>query len=56
MQICSVRSETPASAAGLRPRDFVTRINGQVVRDLQPKDVERIVRDSGLTLFLDVER
>ncbi len=51
-----MRSDSPASAAGLQPRDFVTRINGQIVFHLSAGDIERLIRDSGKTLLLDIER
>ena len=52
----SVKSDSPAAHAGIKPRDFITRINGQIVFHMKIKDVERVIRDSGPTLLLDIER
>jgi len=52
----SVREETPAGKSGLRSRDLVTRINGRIVFHLDPADVARLIRQSGTSLYLDVER
>lgn len=55
-QINSVKSHGPADLAGIQKNDFVTRINGQIVFHLSLKDVERIIRNSGCSLLLDIER
>ncbi len=52
----TVRPDTPAARAGLQSHDFVSRINGQIVFHLTPKDIERIIADSGFNLLLDIER
>ena len=52
----SVKDDSPASRASVQPRDFIVKINGQVVFDLAPRDIERIIRDSGTSLLLDIER
>ena len=52
----SVRKGSPADLAGIQPRDFVTRINGQIVFNLSVDDVERLIRNSGERLLLDIER
>ena len=51
-----MKADSPASRAGIKPRDFVTRINGQIVFHLNIRDVERIINDSGASLLLDIER
>ncbi|XP_059091951.1 uncharacterized protein LOC131887378 [Tigriopus californicus] len=56
LKINSVKSHGPADLAGIQKNDFVTRINGQIVFHLSLKDVERIIRNSGCSLLLDIER
>jgi len=56
LSVASVREETPAGKSGLRSRDLVTRINGRIVFHLDPADVARLIRQSGTSLYLDVER
>ena len=47
VSVVSVREDTPASKAGLRSGDFVSRINGRIVFHLLPEDVSRLIRNSG---------
>jgi len=56
LSVASVREETPAGSSGLRSKDLVTRINGRIVFHLDPADVARLIRQSGNSLYLDVER
>jgi len=56
VKVASVRPGTSADAAGLRPGDFVTRINGQIIFHLSIDNVDRIIRNSGGKLLLDIER
>jgi len=56
VKVASVRPGTSANAAGLRPGDFVARINGQIVFHLSIDDVDRIIRNSSGKLLLDLER
>jgi len=56
LSVSSVREETAAGKSGLKQRDLVTRINGRIVFHLEPGDVARLVRQSGTSLYLDVER
>ena len=56
-QVRTVAPGSPAEAAGLRARDIVSRINGRLVFHLEHlADIERLIRDSGTQLFLDIER
>ena len=52
----SVRQGSPAAEAGIRPMDFIARINGQIVFNLDARNIERIIKNSGCTLLLDIER
>jgi len=56
LSVGSVREESPAGNSGLRSKDLVTRINGRIVFHLDPADVARLIRQSGTSLYLDVER
>ena len=47
VSVVSVREDTPASKAGLRSGDFVSRINGRIVFHLLPEDVSRLIKNSG---------
>lgn len=51
-----MKPESPAAKAGLQPSDFILRINGQIVFHMDPKDVERMIANSGFALLLDTER
>jgi len=55
-KIQTVQGDSPASRAGLRPHDFIKRINGMVVFHMTPHQVNRHINDSGTTLYLDIER
>jgi len=56
LSVGSVREESSAGNSGLRSKDLVTRINGRIVFHLDPADVARLIRQSGTSLYLDVER
>jgi len=56
LSVGSVREESPAGSSGLRSKDLVTRINGRIVFHLDPADVARLIRQSGKSLYLDIER
>lgn len=56
IKVKTVRPGTPAEAAGLKASDLICRINGQIVFHLNPKDVERLINNSGFSLLLDIER
>lgn len=47
-KVRTVRPDTPAFHAGIKANDFITRINGRIVFHLTMKDVERLIRTSGL--------
>ncbi|XP_040579622.1 cytohesin-interacting protein [Lepeophtheirus salmonis] len=56
LKVRSIRSDTPAYEAGIRSGDFITRINGNIVFYMDLKTIERLIRNSGNVLYLDVER
>ena len=56
VKVDKVRADTPASSAGLQINDFVQRINGRLVFHMKPEEVERLIKTSGNTLYLDIER
>merc|ERR1712088_1195017 len=56
LKVRTVRDDTPAAAAGLTDSDFITRINGRIVFHMSPQEAERLIKNSGATLYLDVER
>ena len=56
LNVASVRDDTAAKTSGLRSGDFITSINGRIVFHLSPEDVSRLIRNSGNTLYLDIER
>jgi len=51
-----VREETAAGESGLRKGDLITRINGRIVFHLTAEDIQRLIANSGTSLFLDIER
>ena len=55
-KVKSVREETPAAAAGLNVNDFILRINGRLVFQMTPKEFERMIAQTGSTLYFDTER
>ena len=50
-----VRQDSPAGQADLRPRDFITRINGRIVFHLEPQDVSRLIKNSGKVRLKDLK-
>jgi len=56
LKVRTVRDDTPAAAAGLTDSDFITRINGRIVFHMSPQEAERLIKNSGTILYLDVER
>eukprot|EP00096_Caligus_rogercresseyi_P011262 TRINITY_DN437_c0_g1_i1.p1 TRINITY_DN437_c0_g1~~TRINITY_DN437_c0_g1_i1.p1 ORF type:complete len:154 (-),score=13.77 TRINITY_DN437_c0_g1_i1:339-800(-) len=56
LKVRSLRCDTAAHAAGVRSGDFITRINGSVVFYMDLKTIERLIRQSGNVLYLDIER
>ena len=56
LSVGSVREESPANTGGLKKNDFVSRINGRIVFHLAPEDVQRLIKNSGTVLYLDIER
>ena len=45
--VASAREDSASGRAGLRPRDFITSINGRLVFHLRPKEVTRLIKNSG---------
>merc|ERR1712001_310339 len=56
LKVKTVKPNSAASEAEIQTSDFILRINGRIVFHMSPKDVERIISDSGFTLHLDTER
>ena len=51
-----MKADSPAQHADIRQGDFITRINGQIVFHMNPRDIERLLNDPSATLLLDIER
>lgn len=51
-----VNPGTPASEAGLRERDLVTRLDGRAVAELEPNDLRQLLRGEGRELKLEFTR
>ena len=56
LNVGNVRDEAPANKAGLKKNDFISRINGRIVFHMEPEDVQRLIKNSGKVLYLDIER
>ena len=56
VNVGSVREDAPAKKAGIKKNDFVSRINGRIVFHMEPEDVQRLIKNSGTVLYLDIER
>ena len=56
LNVGNVRDEAPANEAGLKKNDFISRINGRIVFHMEPEDVQRLIKNSGKVLYLDIER
>ena len=56
LEITEVYPESPASDAGLRSGDRISRIDGQPVGEMDPEARRLMLRQSGRTLALSVQR
>lgn len=56
-QVMSVMENTPGEAAGLQPEDFILKVDGVAVKELQPEEVAQRVRgDEGTQVVLTIGR
>lgn len=56
-QVMSVMENTPGEAAGLQPEDFILKVDGVDVKELQPEEVAQRVRgDEGTQVVLTIGR
>lgn len=56
-QVMSVMENTPGEAAGLQPEDFILKVDGMDVKELQPEEVAQRVRgDEGTQVVLTIGR
>ena len=56
LNVGNLREDTPASKGGLKKNDFISRINGRIVFHMKPEDVQRLIKNSGKVLYIDIER
>lgn len=56
-KIMSVMENTPGEAAGLQPEDYIIKVDGADVKDMQPEEIAQKVRgDEGTQVVLTIRR